>query len=183
LRAFGDRHGIEIQVIEPVAVGGLVASSTKVREFVRAGNMPGARLLLDRDFELEGVVVRGASRGKDLGFPTANLKPETELLPESGVYAVTVELFDDDGVASGGVRGGAANIGTNPTFETEGKLCVEVYILDYSGDLYGRRMRVGFVERLRPEHRFDGVDSLVAQMHDDVARTRDILRARGVIAD
>jgi riboflavin kinase / FMN adenylyltransferase len=181
LRDFGERHGIDVEVIEPVAVGGLVASSTKVREFVRAGNMAGARVLLDRDFEVEGEVVRGAARGKGLGFPTANIKPENELLPAGGVYAVTVEVLGDDG-APASTHGGAANIGTNPTFETEGNLCLEVYLLDFSGDLYGRRLRVGFVERLRPEHRFDGVDSLVAQMHDDVAKTREILRARGVIA-
>jgi riboflavin kinase / FMN adenylyltransferase len=181
LRAFGERHDIDIEVVEPVAVGGLVASSTKVREFVRAGNMQGARVLLDRDFEVEGTVVRGAARGKDLGFPTANIEPENELLPEGGVYAVTVHVLGE--VGAGRVLGGAANIGTNPTFETEGKLSVEVYILDFSGDLYGQRLRIGFVERLRPEHRFDGVESLVAQMHEDVKRTRDILGSRGVSSD
>lgn len=180
LRDFGDRHGIEVEVIEPVAIDGLVASSTKVREFVRAGNMQGARVLLDRDFEVDGRVVRGAARGKGLGFPTANIEPENELLPAGGVYAVTVDILS--GARAGSRLGGAANIGTNPTFETEGALAVEVYILDFSGDLYGERLRVGFVERLRPEHRFEGVRSLIAQMNDDVAAARAILEARGVSA-
>ncbi len=176
LREFGERHGIGTRVVQPVAVRGLVASSTKIREFVRAGNMPGARLLLDRDFEVEGQVVRGAARGKDIGFPTANIEPETELLPASGVYAVTVRIMD--GGAAERELLGAANIGTNPTFETEGKLTVEVHILDWDGDLYGRRLRVGFAERLRPEHRYQGVDSLVAQMREDVRQARAILGAR-----
>lgn len=177
LREFGERRGVGVEVIEPVAVDGLVASSTKIREFVRAGNMRGAQLLLGRDFEVEGAVVRGAARGKEIGFPTANLAVETELVPATGVYAVTVRALGGGG-APGEELGGAANVGTNPTFETEGALSVEVHILDFDGDLYGRRLRLGFVERLRPEHRYGSADDLVAQMRRDVADARSILRAR-----
>jgi riboflavin kinase / FMN adenylyltransferase len=176
LRAFGARHGVTVEVIDPVTVDGVAASSSKVRELVAAGDLAGARRLLGRDFDVDGRVVRGAERGRDLGFPTANLVVEGELLPAPGIYATRVRLLDD---ADGAWIEGAASLGTNPTFEESAPLSLEVHLLDWSGDLYDRRLRVAFVERLRGELRFESVEALVAEIRRDVERTRDVLRRGG----
>ncbi len=176
LRAFGAAHGIEVRVIEPVTIDGIVAASTRVRNFVAAGNLAGARLLLGRDFDVDGTVIRGAGRGRSIGIPTANLRTSAELMPPAGVYAVTVQILDGDD--PGQLLLGAANLGTNPTFVTDGELSLEVHILDHDGDLYDRRLRVGFVDRLRGERRFDGPAALVAQIQADVLRARQILMTR-----
>ena len=168
----GGRLGFTVEVVAAVAVEDVVASSTRIRSFVTAGNLAGARLLLGRDPEVEGVVVRGAGRGAGLGLPTANLAPETELLPPLGIYACWVEI-EGDPVR----RVGATSVGTNPTFEVTDQLSVEVHILDFAGDLYGRRVRLGFVERLRGERRFPDADSMMEQIRQDLADTRRILGA------
>ena len=185
LRTLGAELGFDVDVVDAVTVDGLVASSTRVRSFVAEGNMAGARLLLGRDFEVCGRVVQGAGRGRGLGIPTANIAPETQLQPAPGIYAVRVELVSDgpavappDPVASdapGPRLAGAASLGTNPTFDDSGALVLEVHLLDFDGDLYGRRLRVGFVERLRGERRFPGADELLDQIRQDIADTRRIL--------
>jgi len=162
--------GIGIDVIEPVAVDGLVASSTKIREFVEEGNMPGAALLLGRPFDVDGTVVRGAGRGRTIGIPTANVATDCELLPPIGVYAV---WFAD--AASQTRRAGAANLGRNPTFEEDGRLSLEVHVLDFDADLYDHPVRVQFVERLRGEQRFAGPEQLVAQIRKDIEQARTVL--------
>ncbi|HTM22681.1 MAG TPA: bifunctional riboflavin kinase/FAD synthetase [Kofleriaceae bacterium] len=174
LRAYGAAHGIDVRIIEPVTVDGIVAASTRVRNFVAAGNLAGARLLLGRDFDVDGTVVRGAGRGRTIGIPTANLRHAAELLPPPGVYAVRARVVDGDRPDQ--VLLGAANLGTNPTFVKEGELSLEVHILDHDADLYDRRLRVSFVERLRGERRFDGPAALVAQIQADIAQARAILR-------
>jgi riboflavin kinase / FMN adenylyltransferase len=196
LASLGQTLGFGVDVVDAFTVDGLVASSTRVRSFVAEGNMGGARLLLGRDFEVCGRVVRGAGRGRDLGFPTANIAPDTPLLPASGIYAVWLELLaerpQDPGppgeagavvstaraaAGSGGRLPGAASLGTHPTFHIGGELTLEVHVLDFDGDLYGRRVRVAFVERLREERRFAGPAELVEQIHRDVAECRRILAA------
>jgi len=162
--------GVGIDVIEPVAVDGLVASSTKIREFVEEGNMPGAAVLLGRPFEAEGTVVRGAGRGRTIGIPTANVATVAELLPPTGVYAVWLEDR-----ATGERRPGAANLGVNPTFQDQGSLSLEVHVLDFDGDLYGHQVRVQFAERLRGEKKFAGPAELVAQIREDIDRARGSL--------
>jgi riboflavin kinase/FMN adenylyltransferase len=163
-------------VVEPVEVNGLVVSSTKVREFVLAGNVEGAAALLARPFDLDGPVVRGEGRGRTIGVPTANIAAEPELLPALGVYAVRVRLPSGEWVS------GACNVGLNPTFRPESQaglsavpVSVEVHLLDRSVDLYGARLRVAFVSRLRDERRFSGVEALVAQIRADLAEARRIL--------
>ena len=178
LRAFGASAGFEVEVVAPVTVEGIVASSTKVRELVLEGNLAGARLLLGRDFEVEGVVVKGAGRGASIGVPTANLQMGNMLMPKGGVYAVRAELLD--AAVSSEPIAGVANLGTNPTFVTDGSMSLEVHLFDFSGDIYGRRLRVTFIERLRPERRFSNVDELVAQIHADMDQARNILGADGV---
>lgn len=161
--------GLGVVVLPQVTAHGLVCSSTKIREFVLEGRVDGAALLLGRPFEIDGEVVRGAGRGRGIGFPTANLRPEGELLPKGGVYAGRARRLD----APGGwpVRA-AINVGTNPTFVEQGGLSIEAHLLDFDGDLYGGRVRLELVRRLRDERRFPDAAALAAQIEDDVGRTR-----------
>jgi riboflavin kinase / FMN adenylyltransferase len=168
LRAEGAARDIDVVVVPQVTVHGLAASSTKIREFLLEGNVAGARLLLGRDFDVDGEVVAGAGRGRGIGVPTANVRPESELLPRPGVYAVRARV---DG---GAWLDGAANLGTNPTFGG-GALSLEVHLLGFSGDLLGRRLRVAFRARLRSEERFASVEELVAQIRRDIDEARRLL--------
>jgi riboflavin kinase/FMN adenylyltransferase len=178
LRAFGAAHGIDIRVIEAVSEGDVVASSTEVRARVAAGDVRGASALLGREFDVDGDVVRGAGRGRQLGIPTANVDVGTsdELMPPLGIYATWVQVLDSDEPSRQYM--GATSLGTNPTFGAGAAPTLEVYLLDFDQDLYGRRLRVGFIERLRGELAFDGVDALLEQIADDVARTRAIFNHR-----
>ena len=168
LTAAGRRFGFTVEGVPLQGTAETTWSSTYVRSCVDAGDVRGAAAALGRDHRIEGIVVRGDQRGRDLGYPTANLSP----LPWSAVPA--------DGVYAGRlVRGGtqlpaAISIGTNPTFAGRERR-VEAYVLDFTGDLYGEHVGLSFAERLRGTERFDGVDALVAQMERDVARTRELL--------
>lgn len=172
LRSFCEGAGIDFQVIDAVDANGLVASSTKIREFIEEGNMPGASVLLGRHFDVDGTVVRGAGRGRTIGIPTANVATEAELMPPTGVYAVWLRRLDRPDEPA---RAGAANLGVNPTFQDEGRLSLEVHVLDFEGDLYDSPVRVEFARRLRGEKRFSGPDELVAQIHQDIAQIRELL--------
>ena len=162
-----------LHVVEPVTVEGVVASSSRIREYLLEGRVSAARALLGRPFDLDGVVIRGAGRGRTLGWPTANVDTEAEIRPGSGVYAVRLRLGDSE---SAPWRGGAANVGSRPTFGGQ-DVGVEVHILDWSGDLYGQRVRVEFLERLRPEQRFGSVPELAAQIGRDVEAARAVVAA------
>ncbi len=143
-------------------------SSTQIRDLVMAGDMIKARKLLGRHYQIRGTVARGRDRGgKLLGFPTANINLHDELCPKTGVYAVTVEI---DGTPHPAV----ANIGYSPTFDDH-LFTVEVHILDFTGDLYDRSIRVNFVERLRDEIKFSGIDELSAKIREDINVARQIL--------
>ncbi len=172
LRAFGDAHGFATHVIPQVTVDGLVASSTKVRDFALQGKLGGVRMLLGRDYDVDGVVVKGAGRGRTIGIPTANLAvPERQLLPQPGVYAVRAHLLEADQEVLG-----VANLGTNPTFVKAGSLSLEVHLFDFDHDIYDQSVRVAFIERIRGERRFDGPDALVAQIRDDIDSAKRILQ-------
>jgi riboflavin kinase/FMN adenylyltransferase len=179
LRLALEERGVRLHLVPPVAVNGLVCSSTKVREFVLEGRVEAANMLLGRPFDLDGEVVRGAGRGRKLGWPTANIRTANELLPAVGVYAVRARLLPD-----GAPVGGAANLGLNPTFRPEvaqagaaGRppLSLEVFLFDFDKDIYGQRVRVEFVHRLREERRFPGVDALKEQIGKDVQQARRLL--------
>ena len=181
LRLSLEERGLRLHVIPPVAVNGLVCSSTKVREFVLEGRVEAANMLLGRPFDLEGEVVQGAGRGRKLGWPTANIRTSNELLPAVGVYAVRARLLPD-----GAPVAGAANLGLNPTFRPDvaqaggsGRppLSLEVHLIDFAQNIYGRRVRVEFVHRLREERRFPGVEALKEQIGKDVAEARRLLGA------
>jgi riboflavin kinase/FMN adenylyltransferase len=166
LATLGKTRNFSVTVIDPVSADGMICSSTKVREFVLEGRVEGAALLLGRDPEIEGEVVRGAGRGRTIQIPTANIRPATELLPAPGVYAGWARIPDGKRYLA------AINIGSNPTFGG-GALSVEAHLLDYDGkDLYGARLMVGLRRRLRAEVRFSSVEALVAQIRADIAETR-----------
>jgi riboflavin kinase/FMN adenylyltransferase len=169
LRADGAARGFAVHVVPQVTVHGLVASSTKIREFLLEGNVEGARLLLGRDFDCDGTVVRGAGRGRAIGVPTANLAVEGEVLPRPGIYAVRARVGGDWHPA-------AASLGTNPTFVEGGPLTLEVHLLDLDRDLYDQRLRVAFHARLRDEARYPSAEALVAQIRRDIEAARTALK-------
>jgi riboflavin kinase/FMN adenylyltransferase len=156
----------ETRVVPLVEVDGETVSSSRVRALVAAGEVDAAMRCLGAPFMLEGRVVEGDQRGRELGFPTANLVPDDRLVvPGHGVYAA---------FANG--HPAAVNVGIRPTFETGRGLLVEAYLIDYDGDLYGQNLRVAFVGRLRGERRFPSVENLIAQMNRDVAEAREICK-------
>jgi riboflavin kinase/FMN adenylyltransferase len=154
-----------------------VLSATYVRSCVTAGDMQMAARILGRPHRVDGVVERGDQRGRELGFPTANLRTDAwTAVPADGVYAGRVVRLDEWGrtLAGGDVGPAAISVGTNPTFEVRQRR-VEAYILDFAGDLYGATLGVEFVERLRGMEKFDSVAALVEQMQRDVSRAREVL--------
>jgi len=164
LRALGQRYGFRAEKIDPVRYKEFVVSSTRIRRLVAEGRVDEAAALLGHPYVLTGTIVEGRRRGRELGFPTANLQTPNELLPPHGVYATTLEV---DGV----VHAAITNVGVNPTFGEGGKTTVETHVLHYDGgDLYGRRVHLGFVQRLRDERRFADVDALRAQIDADCRR-------------
>ena len=171
LRAHGNRAGVEVAVVAPVDVAGEVASSSRVRAHLADGELAAAERLLGRRWDVDGVVVHGAKRGRALGIPTANIRPDADLPLAPGIYAVTLS------VEGGAPRAAVASLGTNPTFVAGGGLVLEVHVLDFDGDLYDRRVRTGFAARLRDEARFDSIDALIAQIHRDIAAARAVLGA------
>lgn len=174
LRAAGREHDFELEEVT-LDGGPQVWSSTYVRTCLAAGDVTGAAEALGREFTARGVVVEGDKRGRELGFPTANIPVRPgAAAPADGVYAGRLTVLD--GPDAGATYPAAISVGTNPTFEGERERRVESYVLDRSDlELYGREVEVAFVERLRGMVRFDSVESLLAAMADDVARARTVL--------
>ncbi|MAY67592.1 MAG: riboflavin biosynthesis protein RibF [Rhodospirillaceae bacterium] len=173
LLGFGKRLGFDFTAVRAQTFAGDDAartaySSTGIRDALRTGNPQAAARILGRPFEIEGRVIEGHQRGRTIGFPTANLALGTYLRPARGVYAVRVRIGEGEEYA------GVANIGRRPTFAGEADL-LEVFLFDFTGDLYGRRLGVQLVEFLRPEKKFDGIDQLKAQIAADSDRARQIL--------
>ncbi len=163
----GREFGFEVTVVGPVKAGGVEVSSTKVRELIAAADLKGVSDLLGRCHFLGGRVVRGRERGRKIGFPTANLEPETECIPPDGVYATRVILED-------GLYGSITNIGMRPTF-AETQRSIEAHIFDFDRDLYGMRIKLELVERIRPERKFDSAAALSGQIAIDIRRAKEIL--------
>lgn len=168
LRAQGEKCGFGVEVIGAVVMEGGVVSSTRVRNAVLEGNVSLAARLLGRPYSLGGHVVEGDRRGSTIGFPTANIEAEKLLVPARGVYAVYADL-------EGRRYKAALNIGFNPTFSEQGMMTVEAHILDFNGHLYGKKLRLSFVERIRDEKKFENPDELVTQIKKDVELVRGIL--------
>src|SRR5687767_6498021 len=173
LRSLGARYGFRAEKIDPVRYKDFVVSSTRVRRLVSEGRVDEAGALLGHYYTLDGTVVHGQKRGSELGFPTANLCAENEMIPPAGVYATTANL---EGMAYPAIT----NIGTRPTFETGEVNIIETHVLDFDKDLYGSKLRLGFVQRLRDEKKFDGVEALTAQIDADRTRARDLFDRMGL---
>ena len=169
LRTLGERYGFAVTVVEPIALGGAVVSSTRIRQALREGDLDTAQALLGRPYSVTGTIVRGEQRGRALGFPTINVAPPPDkLLPHDGIYATWVMLGDTRLRA-------ASSLGVRPTFGG-GPRKLEAYILDFSEEVYGQQATVAFVERLRDEIRFDSAEDLSKQIAKDVQQTRLALR-------
>lgn len=176
LRELGLRYGFSVTQVPPVVVDTETASSTLVRERVRSGDMEKAARLLGRAHSADGTVVRGRARGSGLGFPTANIDYGSVLLPPFGAYATWVQVLSDGPGAP--PRMGMTSVGTNPTFGG-GAVTLETHVLDFSGDLYGKTLRVHFIHRLRGEIHFRSVADLVARLERDAISAREALKRDG----
>lgn len=168
LRSLGARYGFRAEKIDPVRYKDFVVSSTRIRRLISEGRVDEAGALLGHHYYVDGSVVPGQRRGRDLGFPTANICPDNELVPPQGVYATSTQI---DGVFHPSVT----NIGTRPTFaDADTRVIVETHLLDFDAELYGRRLRIGFVQRLRDERRFENIDALLAQIAADCDQARTL---------
>jgi riboflavin kinase / FMN adenylyltransferase len=185
LAALGQRLGFETRSFALVSNSSGALSSTRAREAIAAGDLDEAGAILGRPHALTGTVILGDQRGRTLGFPTANLDGTPEALPPFGVYAVAVDRLGEDDPVSGAARAlalatGVANIGVRPTVKQGAPPTIEVHLFDYEGDLYGARLRVHLIGRLRGEQRFSSLDALRAQIAADAAAARDAVRAVAV---
>jgi len=165
LRVLGSRYGFKAEKIDPVRYKDFVVSSTRVRRLVSEGRVDEAGALLGHQYVVDGTVMRGDQRGRTLGFPTANLCTENELLPPHGVYATTARVGSV-------VHPSVTNVGTRPTVDQSGRTVVETHIFNLDRDLYGQPVRIGFVQRLRDERAFESLDALRAQIDADCQRAR-----------
>lgn len=175
LTELGPRLGFAVTIIPEVTVDGADVSSSRIRELLAAGAVAEAMLLLGRPFALRGSVVAGDRRGRAIGFPTLNLSAENEVLPALGVYAGHVRLLD--GLEAGRSLPAVTNVGRRPTFKPDDPPLAEAHLIDFAGDLYGRRVEITFEARLREERRFPSVDALRAQIARDVEAGRRLLAA------
>jgi riboflavin kinase/FMN adenylyltransferase len=165
LREMGDQLGFVVHLVGPVHVNHTLVSSTSIRNLVQEGKLDEAKVLIGRDYQLQGKVVKGHNRGgRLLGFPTANLQIKDELLPRVGVYAVTV-------VIDGKMYNGVTSVGYNPTFG-DTPLTVETHVLEFSGDLVGKTIQVNFLKRLRDEKTFRSVEELSEQISRDIRHAK-----------
>ncbi len=171
LKARGQEKGFPVTVIEPYYEGGMLVSSTKIRQLVAMGRMRDVRTLLGRYYQIRGEVQRGKQRGgREIGFPTANLRiSEEDLCPKRGVY-VTQVIYD------GKCYGAVSNIGYNPTFG-ENRLVAETHIFDFDDDIYGKPIRINLLRHLRGERKFKGTDELAAQIRQDIKVAHKVLDA------
>jgi riboflavin kinase / FMN adenylyltransferase len=168
LREIGDQLGFAVHIASPLLIGNQPASSTRIRKMLQEGDLQTAATLLGRPFTISGEVVAGFQRGREIGFPTANIEPEEGLLiPANGVYAAYATWV-------GRKHPALVNIGNRPTFD-DGPRSIEAYILDVSEDLYGQQMGLEIRQRIRGEKRFPGPAELVAQINDDIRQARNIL--------
>jgi riboflavin kinase/FMN adenylyltransferase len=165
LRVLGARYGFKAEKIDPVRYKDFVVSSTRIRRLISEARVDEAGALLGHQYFVDGKIVLGDQRGRTIGFPTANLCTANELLPPNGVYATTVTI---DGV----VLPSVTNIGVRPTIDDSGRVSIETHIFNFSRDLYGSAVRVGFVQRLRDERAFDSLDALKLQIAADCGRAR-----------
>jgi riboflavin kinase / FMN adenylyltransferase len=173
LQQQAEEYDFKLRVVDLMDAGGERVSSSRIREALAAGDVEEAARLLGHPYALHGEVVEGAKRGRSIGIPTANLAPsEDQAVPAKGVYAAWT-------VIDGERHPSVVNIGVRPTFDGAGKLSIESHVLDFSADLYGKIIILEFIARLRDEMKFAGVDALIAQIHSDVERARELFAKSG----
>lgn len=165
LRTLGQQYGFRTEKIDPVRYKEFVVSSTRIRRLIGEGRVDEAGALLGHHFAIDGVVVEGVRRGRELGFPTANLSTQNELVPPPGVYATAIDI-------AGTRWPSVTNVGVRPTFEAAGAVTVETHVLGLAADVYGAAVSLSFVQRLRDERRFPDVDALKEQIEADIRRAR-----------
>jgi riboflavin kinase/FMN adenylyltransferase len=163
LRSLGAQYGFRAEKIDPIRYKDFVVSSTRIRRLVAEGRVDEAGALLGHQYAIDGTVVEGAKRGREIGFPTANLQTDNELIPPHGVYATAITI---DGM----IYPSVTNIGTRPTFENQPQTHVETHVMNQKMDLYGRGVRLAFVQRLRDERKFPDIEALQEQIAADVRR-------------
>lgn len=173
LKALSEKLGFFADEVDEVGLRGQRISSSIIRKLLSDGRVNLARRMLGRPYGVEGVIIRGNQRGRTIGFPTANLKPQNRVIPKFGVYA-TATLID------GTWRKSITNIGVRPTFESDADPSIETYVFDFDGDLYGAALRVRFLHRIRDERKFNGIDELKAQISRDSDHARNYFRHQGV---
>ena len=168
MRRLGEQYSFTVDTLAPVQLDGETVSSTRIRDALRAGDPRAAARLLTRPYAIEGVVQHGDKIGRTLGYPTANVDMANYLRPAFGIYAVRATLADGSRVD------GAANLGVRPSFDPPKEL-LEPYFFDFSGDLYGQTIEVELIDFIRPEAKFDDLDTLKVQMAADIAEARRLL--------
>jgi riboflavin kinase/FMN adenylyltransferase len=173
LRALGATLGFDVTIAPLVAIAGIEVSSTAIRQALTDGRPRDAAAMLGHWHRIEGAVIHGEKRGRELGYPTANMSVDGLHLPRFGVYAVKVDILT--GPQAGSYMG-AASLGVRPMFG-ENRPNLETFLFDFKGDLYGQHLSIAFVDFLRPELKFDRLDALITQMDADCTRARDILTA------
>jgi riboflavin kinase / FMN adenylyltransferase len=179
LREAGRQHGFQVETMADVVFDGQRVSSTAIRAALSAGELATATQMLGQAYRIVGRVTHGKKLGRTLGFPTANVALTRRKPALSGVFAVRLKLVTRglEGVAGkeGTILNGVANLGTNPVVSSESRQHLEVFLFDFSSDLYGRRVSVEFIEKIRDEQNFSSLDVLVTQMHDDCTKAKQVL--------
>ncbi len=168
----GPRLGFSVAIIPEVTIGERDVNSTRIRELLSKGQVEESEILLGRPYSVRGQVVEGDRRGRELGFPTANLAAENEVLPLAGVYAGHMRLLGDDSSEPPQRLPVVTNVGLRPTFDDGQGLMAEAHVIDFEGDLYGRKIELSFERRLRAEQKFADLDSLRRQIASDVDEAR-----------
>jgi riboflavin kinase / FMN adenylyltransferase len=171
LQEMGRRFGFFVEEIAEITLEGEKVGSNRIRKLVAAGLVETASKALGRPYAIEGTVVRAKGRGRTIGYPTINLRTDYALIPKNGTYVTEVEI-------EGECFGAATNVGYNPTFETGQTRSIESFILDFQGDLYDKKVRILFLERVRDEVKFGSVEELVARIGQDVDAAREYFRKR-----
>jgi riboflavin kinase/FMN adenylyltransferase len=177
LTELGPKLGFSVTIIPEVTVDAGDVNSTRIRQLLFEGRVEEAFAMLGRSYTVRGLVVKGDGRGHEIGFPTANLDPENEILPAAGVYAGRLRILDGGDPAPGGEILAVTNVGVRPTFGAEHRLVAEAHLIDFDGDIYGRRVELSFTHHLRDERRFSGVPALRDQIAKDVEEGRRRLEA------
>jgi len=179
LTELGPHLGFAVTIVPEVTVGHHDVNSTRIRELLDAARVAEAATLLGRPYRIWAEVVPGDRRGRTLGFPTLNLDPDNEILPRRGVYAGRVKLLDGGVPERGSVWPAVTNVGVRPTFGGDAAPIAEAHLIDFEGDLYGRRVELSFLQLLREERKFPGVEELKVQISADVADARRMLAEAG----